>query len=510
MKILNQTEKPAKLNGKDFFAIEHLKADLKRQSIRGGAVTLITQASKFAIQMASTVFIARLLTPEDYGLIAMASVVIKFVQMFNNFGLSTAIVQKSQINHQQVSTLFWINTAISTVIGLLIAALSTTIAGFYQEPRLVNIMLILSLVFIMGGLTIQHQALLRRQMRFTRIAQIELFSMIFGVMAGIIAALLDAGYWALVILQVAMGVSYNLGFWLSCSWRPGWPVWNSGVGSLLAFGGNLTAFNFVNYFSRNLDNILIGRYWGSQELGLYAKAYQLLLLPIQQINTPISSVALPTLSRLQSQPESYRRYYYKAILAITTVSMPLVAFTFAAADQIILLLLGSEWLGVVPIFRWLMPAAFMGTFNIAGGWVYQSLGRTDRQLRIGVVMSAIDIGIFLISVRWGALGVAAAYGFSRPILWVPRILYCFQGTPIKFTKLLATLSYPAIASLGSAALLMCGEGLSILPEKLSTILSLLLSCLLYILFYLVIWSILPRGRKILWEMLQMLREFKAK
>ena len=506
MKILKQIEKPANLNSKEFFATEHLKADLKGRSIRGGAITLVAQASKFTIQMASTVFIARLLTPEDYGLIAMAGVVIKFAQMFKNLGLSAAVIQKNEINHQQVSTLFWINTAISIIIGLLVIAIAPTVAWFYQEPRLVNIMLVLSSVFIFSGLTIQHQALLRRQMRFTSLAWIELISMLTGVTVGIISAFSGAGYWSLVILQIGMAVSHNFGIWLTCSWRPGLPVWNSGVGSLLAFGGNLTAFNIVNYFSRNLDNILIGRYWGSQELGLYAKAYQLLLLPIQQINTPITKVALPTLSCLQTKSQQYCRYYYQAILAITLVSMPLVAFTFAVADKIILLLLGAQWLEVVPIFRWLMPAAFMGTFNIAGGWVYQSLGRTDRQFRIGVVMSAIDIGIFLISVRWGAIGVAAAYGLSRPILWIPRMLYCFRGTPITLTGIIATLSRPAIASLGSAALLMAINYL--LPTEINLVLALGFNCLFYALFYLAIWLIFPNGKQTLWEMLKMFKEFK--
>ncbi len=506
--ILNQNKKPANLKSKDFFATEHLKADLRRRSIRSGTVTLITQASKLAIQMTSTVFLARLLTPQDYGLVAMASVVIKFVSMFKHFGLSAAIVQKSQINHQQVSTLFWINTAINIAIGALIAVFSSTIAGFYQEPRLVNIMLVLSVVFIFSGLSIQHIALLRRQMRFTSIARIEIISMVLGVMAGMIAAVLNAGYWALIILQGTMAATYNIGCWLSCSWRPGLPVWNSGVSSLLAFGGNLTAFNLVNYFSRNLDNILIGRYWGSQELGLYAKAYQLLLLPIQQINTPVTNVALPTLSRLQTKPESYCRYYYKAILAITTVSMPLVAFIFAAADKIILLLLGQEWLEVVPIFRWLMPAAFMGTFNIAGGWVYQSLGKTDRQLRIGVVMSSIDVIIFLISVQWGAMGLAAAYSLSRPILWMPRILYCYRGTPLKFTELISTLSLPTIASLVTGALLMAINYL--LPSEINLLLGLSLNCIFYGLVYVAILLTLPNGKQTLWEMMQMLKEFRKK
>ena len=508
MKQINP--QPANLNTSDFFTTEHLKVNLRSRSIRGGAVTLFAQSGKVAIQMSSTVFIARLLTPEDYGLVAMASIVIKFVQMFRNMGLSAAVVQKDQINHQQVSTLFWINTAISVIISLIVAATAPLFANFYHEPRLTNIMLVLSGTIVLGGLSLQHQALLKRQMRFSSLAQINLASLFVGLIAGMISAWYGAGYWALVILQIAIALSHNIGIWLACSWRPGLPVWNAGISSLLAFGGNLTAFNFVNYFSRNLDNVLIGRYWGSQELGLYAKAYQLLLLPIQQINSPLSSVALPTLSCLQNHPEQYRRYYYKALLSITSVGMPLVAFTFATAEQIISLLLGAEWLEVVPIFQWLMPAAFMGTFIVAEIWAYQSLGRTDRLFRIGVVMSAIDVGIFLISVRWGALGVAAAYGFSRPLMWIPRMLYCFRGTPLKLTELIATLSRPAIASLTAAALLVGSDRLSILPGNINLFWSLLLSLLLYTLFYLAIWLVLPRGRQTLWEMLQMLREFKSK
>ena len=510
---MKQIEKPTtKLNSPDFFATEHLRADLRSRSIRGGAVTLIAQASKFAIQMTSTVFIARLLTPEDYGLVAMASVVIKFVQMFKTFGLSAAVVQKKHVNHAQVSTLFWINSGISFVIGLIIIAIAPAVAWFYQEPRLTNIMLVLSSVFIFGGLSIQHQALLRRQMRFASLARIELTSMALGVIAGIVAALNGAGYWALIILQISMTVSYNIGIWLTCRWRPGLPVWNSGVGSLLAFGGNLMAFSLVNYFSRNLDNVLIGRFWGSQELGLYAKAYQLLLLPIQQINNPVTKVALPALSRLQTKPEQYGRYYYKAILAITTVSMPLVAFTFAIADRIVLLLLGEQWMMVVPIFRWLMPAALIGTFNVAGGWIYQPLGRTDRQFQIGVIISAIDVIIFFVSVRWGALGVAAAYGLSRPILLIPRMRHCYGGVPaelkphLNIGKLISTLSRPCIASLGAAALLMIVNYRLLLEVNL--LLALGLSLLLYVLFYGAIWLSFPNGKQTLWEMIKMLKELK--
>ncbi|MDJ0632053.1 MAG: lipopolysaccharide biosynthesis protein [Xenococcaceae cyanobacterium MO_188.B29] len=495
-------------NTKDFFGTEHLKSDLRGRSIRGGAVTAAAQAGKFVLQMASTVVLGRLLTPEDYGLIAMVTVVIKFVRMFKNLGLSTATIQQKEINHQQVSTLFWINVGISLVITLILVVLAPIIAGFYSEPRLIPIMFVLASVFIFSGLSVQHEALLKRQMRFTSIAKIAVISLFLSLVVAIILAWNQAGYWSLVFLQLTSGITYAAGMWFACSWRPGLPVWDSGIRSMLAFGGNLTAFNCLNYVSRNLDNLLIGRYWGSQQLGLYAKAYQLILLPIQQINAPMTGVALPTLSCLQTQREQYCRYYYKALLSISTLGMALVAFTFAAADKMIPFFLGQQWLEVIPIFRLLMPAAFIGTLNVAEAWAYQSLGRTDRQFRLGLVVSAIDVIIFIVSVHWGAIGVAAAFGLSRPILWVPRILYCYKGTPLRFTELLKTLSHPVLASLGAAALLMGMNQLLSTEMNLAIVLG--LDCLIYGLLYLAIWIVLPRGRKTLWEMMRTLKEFRKK
>ncbi len=299
---------------KQFFCTDHLKTELKQRSVRGGAVTLVAQAIKFVLRMGSTVVLARLLSPEDYGLIGMATVVIGFVQLFKDLGLSAATVQKSEINHQQVSTLFWINLIISFAIALLVIALAPLVARFYDEPLLRGITMALAITFIFGGLTVQHQALLQRQMRFAALAKIEIISMLVGVIVAVASAWYGLGYWALVHMQIATVITNAIAVWLSCSWRPGLPSQDSAIKSMLAFGGNLTGFRLVNYFSRNLDNLLIGRYWGSQQLGLYAKAYQLVLLPIEQINSPVNSVALPTLSSLQSEPEKYSKYYYKAIL----------------------------------------------------------------------------------------------------------------------------------------------------------------------------------------------------
>ena len=485
----------------DYFSNQNLTTDLKGRSVRGGAITILAQGSKFVLQLGSTALLARLLTPNDYGLIGMATPIIGFVQLFKDLGLSTATIQRDEINHQQVSTLFWINLLVSGLISLIFAALAPVVAWFYNEPRLLQIVLVLSSIFVLGGLGVQHQALLKRQMRFASIAKIEIISVFGGILTAIIAAHYGLGYWALVIMQLATALINAVGTWLVCSWRPGLPSRNSQVSSMLAFGGNLTGFNCINYFSRNLDNILIGQYWGGGQLGLYSKAYQLVLLPIQQINAPINSVALPLLSRVQTDSQKYAHYYYKFVLGIVFLGMPIVAFSFAVTDKLILFVLGEQWLEAVPIFRFLVPAAFMGTFNLASAWVYQSLGRTDRQLRIGVVMSTLDILIFLVSVRWGAIGVAAAYGLSRPLIWFPRFIYCYHGTPLKLKQLAATLARPAFSSISAAILIMLLD--STLLANTQILLALLIDGLVYGVLYLAIWTILPQGKQTLLELLQL-------
>jgi O-antigen/teichoic acid export membrane protein len=493
----------------DYFNTAHLKTNLKQRSVRGGAVTIVAQASKFILKFGSTAILARLLSPDDYGLIGMATVVVGFVEYFKDLGLSTATIQRAEINHQQVSTLFWINLGVSLLVALIVALLAPAIALFYHEPRLQPITLGLAINFIFGGLTVQHQALLRRQMQFTSLAKIEVISMAVGVITAIIAAYYGWQYWALVWMLMGTAISNAVGVWIACGWRPGLPSLKSGVGSMLAYGGNLTGFGLVNYFSRNLDNVLIGRRWGSQQLGLYAQAYKLLLLPIQQINNPIHAVALPTLSSLQTEPEKYSRYYYKAILLITALGMPIVGFMFAAADKVVLLMLGQQWLEAVPLFQFLIPAAFVGTFNVAPGWVYQSLGRTDRQFRIGIVMATINTLIFLVSVNWGAIGVAMAYGLSQPFLMIVAIYYCYLGTHLQVRDFFQTIAKPTLASIGAALILIGIDGF-ILPNITNLPLSLLIDCVLYGLFYLIIWFILPGGKQTLLEIKDIFLALKQK
>jgi len=428
----------------NFFDTEYLKADLKGRSVRGGAVTIGAQWAKFCLQMASTVVLARLLTPQDFGLIAMVMVVTGFVTRFKDMGLSLATVQKAEINHAQISTLFWINLLLSFGMMLIAMALAPVITWFYGEPRLMWITLALASGIIFGGLTIQHQALLRRQMRFGILAVIDIVSLSAGVLVAIIAAWYGAGYWALVIMQLAVSITHAVAVWFACGWRPGKPVRGSGVREMLAFGGNLTGFGLMNYFARNGDNLLIGKFLGAGQLGLYSKAYALLMLPLNQITGPISAVAIPALSRLQNEHERYRSYYYRAVSTIAFITMPLVAMLAALSDEFIIIVLGSQWIGAGPIFKVLAFAAFFQPVVSTTVCVYVSLGQTKRMMHWGAISVPIILLSFLVGLSWGALGVAISYTVCfLTIIMVPCLVFAFRYSPINVVDFFRAILFPA-------------------------------------------------------------------
>jgi O-antigen/teichoic acid export membrane protein len=410
-------------NDDRYFNTDRLKAGLAARTARGGAVTFASQGFKFFAGLGATMVLGRLLTPADYGLIGMVVVVTGFVSMFKDLGLSAATVQREEITSAQVSTLFWVNVALSIGVGLLTAALAPVVTWFYGEPKLTAIMLVYAFGFLFGGLTIQHEALLYRQMRFLAQVGCELVTLVTTITVTILLAWRGWGYWSLVAGHLTTSFVYMIGIWIVCGWRPGRPTRGSGVRSLLRFGGNLTGFGVVNFFARNLDNMLIGRVWGSNQLGLYAKAYQLLTLPIDQINAPITTVAVPALSRLNDSPERYRRAYLRIIEKIAVVTMPGIALLIATADWVVLIVLGPQWTEAAHIFAALGVAALIQPIANTTGWLFISQGRTDDMFRYGLVASTIIVTAIVAGLSWGAVGVAACYALTWVTIITPLLFY---------------------------------------------------------------------------------------
>jgi O-antigen/teichoic acid export membrane protein len=496
--IEEKVSSPGQQTGDNFFDTEYLKADLKGRAIRGGAATAFAQGARFILRTGSTVVLARLLTPKDFGLVAMVMAVINFAIMFKDMGLSMATVQKDKINHVQISMLFWINTAIGAILALLTILLAPAIASFYAEPRLKAVAVAMAAVFVFGGLTIQHQALLRRNMRFVILAVIEVAGLLVGVTAAIVAAWRGAGYWSLVFMHVAMAATIAVGVWVASGWRPGWPRRASGARSMLTFGRDIISFRMVNYFARNTDNILLGRFYGSGVLGLYSKAYGLLMLPISQITGPLTAVAMPALSRIQDDPKRYTSYYTKLILLLSFISMPLIVFLAVCSKSVIHLILGEQWLGAGRIFQILAITAFIQPVSNTAGVVMLSLGQSGRLLKFGIVNSVLVVASFVVGIRWGAVGVASAYAVANYLILFPMLWYCFRLSPVSTSAFVKAVARPAIASLVMASVILVA--LPFLGSRMHV--AIIGYCFVIGLSsYFLVWLLMPGG-------IQILRDFR--
>jgi len=455
-------------------------------------VALATQGLRFVITLGATSILARLLTPQDYGLIGMVALVTGFVSIYKELGLSAATIQRSEISVDQISTLFWINVALSIGATILVLATAPLLAWFYGEPRLTWITVFTALGFLITGLAVQHEALLRRQMRYFAVAMIGLLSLIIGYAVGIFMAWKGFSYWALVGSQLAVGLT-NTGFILGlCRWQPGPPKTGSGVRSMITFGGNLTAFHTINFFSRNLDNLLIGRVWGAQQLGLYSRAYQLMMLPIDQINEPVSSVALPTLSRLLDSSEDYRRAYLRILEKIALLTMPTVALMIATSDWIVAIFLGPQWHEVGPLLAILGLAALNQPISNTTGLLFITQGRTREMFKLALFGGPVTMASIVLGLPWGATGVATSYVVVHLLGTTVLYWYVCRVGPVRssdFYRIIATFGGPSLCALFASLALRHWLGSSLSPAP-----GILVCMILTIVTIVSVLSFLPSGR----------------
>jgi len=438
-----------RLRPTEIFNSENIWKGIGGKSIRGGVSTMTAQGIVFFLNMGRTVVLARLLTPQDFGVIAMVTVIIGFAEMFKDAGLSMATVQKKEITKEQISTLFWINLLISIILGLVIAGSAPLIASFYGRQELIAVTLALAFPFIIRGIIIQHQALLNRHMRFGILALEKVLSTIVGLIVAIVLASMGMKYWALIGSFIAIAITNLLVTFYFCPWLPGKPSRRTGARQMLIFGGHLTAFNIVNYFSRNADNILIGKFIGAYELGLYNKAYQLFLFPLSQIRNPIKRVAMPALSSLQNQHVRYLKYYLIVIDFIATVSIPISVYLVLEAKFIILTILGEQWIESIPVFRTLAIVGIISPVVGTRGLVLMSLGYSKRFFYLGLILAIGNITSFILGLPFGIIGVATAYVIAQYIMILPSLFYSFYKTPVQVSRFLNSILLPILITMAS-------------------------------------------------------------
>jgi O-antigen/teichoic acid export membrane protein len=456
--------------------------DLKRRTIRGGVARLFAQGATFFLRLGSLMVLARLLGPKDFGLVGMVATFTGVLGVFRDFGLSSAAVQRTTVTEKQISALFWINILVGILLGLIMVAMAPVIAAFYREPRLFWVTVVLATSFPFNAAGVQHSALLQRQMRFTVLAAINIVSLIVGITIAIGGAIAGYGYWAIVALAVMPSLVATMGFWVAAGWIPGMPERRVGIRSLMHFGGTLTLNGLVAYAAYNAEKVMIGRFWGASAIGIYGRAYQLINIPTDNLNSAVGEVAFSALSRLQGDPVRFKSYFLKGFSLVLGLTLPITITCALFANDVIFCLLGPKWKDAAAIVRLLAPTIAIFAIINPLGWMMYSIGLVARGLRIALVFAPIMITGYVLALPYGPKGVAFAYSAVMTLWVIPHILWCVHDTPISLWDILLAASRPLASAILAGGLafevgLICGQFLSPFPRLV------LESTVLFITFY---------------------------
>jgi PST family polysaccharide transporter len=421
--------------------------DLKQRTLRGGLARLCAQGVGFLLRLVPLMVLARLLGPKDFGLVGMVTAFTGVLELFRDFGLSAAAVQRPTVSQEQSSTLFWINVLVGTLLGLLAVAMAPAVAAFYHEPRLSAVTLVLGMGFILNAAGVQHSVLLQRQMRFSALAVINTLALLVSAVIGILGAWAGYGYWALVAMTVTQPLSNTVGLWLAASWVPGPPHRGAGVRSMLRFGGTLTLNGLVVYIASNFEKVLLGRYWGADAIGIYGRAYQLVRIPTDNLNGAVGEVAFSALSRVQNDPGRIKNYFLKGYSLVLAMTLPLTVACALFADDLILVLLGPKWKDAAAIFRLLAPTILVFATANPLSWLLSSLGMVGRLLKMALAIAPLMILSYIFGLPYGPRGVAIAYSAVMSLWLIPLIAWAVHGTVISVRDIFVTISRPLASSI---------------------------------------------------------------
>jgi O-antigen/teichoic acid export membrane protein len=443
--------------------------DLKQRTIRGSFAKLCAQGANFFLRVGSVMILARILDPKDFGLVGMVTAVTGVLSLFRDFGLSTATVQRDNITDEQISTLFWINLSVGALLAIFSLAIAPVVAGFYHEPRLFAVTAVLATGLFFNAAGVQHSAILQRQMRFTVLSLIDIISLVVSTVVGIGMAIRGYGYWALVIMAILIPFVSTVGVWLATAWIPSRPRLHAEVRSMMRFGGAVTLNSLLIYVATNFEKVLLGRFWGADAIGIYGRAYQLINIPIENLNSTASGVAFAALSRLQEDHARFKSYFLKGYSLVLALTLPITTACALFAHDMIFGFLGPKWHDAVPIFRLLAPTILVFAIVNPMAWLLCSLGKVGRLLKMAVVLTPSMVAGYFVGLPYGPKGVAFAYSTLMLLWMIPAIVWAVHGTVISVRDILMAVRWPLASSVVAAPLaygvqFLYGQSMSILPR----------------------------------------------
>ncbi|WP_438965819.1 lipopolysaccharide biosynthesis protein [Flavobacterium sp.] len=414
------------INSKYFQKIENLKS----QSLKSGFWSVISQFFNFSFKLISLSVLSRILNPEDFGLIAMCTTISGFVTVFSDIGLTTSTIQSDNLDSQKFNSVYILNFLIGILLTILFVFISPIMAWFYNDDRLLLIGIFSSLSFFLSGISSQYLALLKKIMEFKTLAIATIIASLIELTICLLLAKLGYGYWALIFGILANGLFLAIFLTFKFKWYPSKFIWSDEIKSFLHFGKFITFFDVINYFSKNLDNILIGKFKGAVILGFYSRAYQIMSLPLSQIRIPFMAVVLPSLSQLKNDEVKYKDYYNTFISIFRILITYIVLLMWVNSESIVLIMLGEKWGITTQIFSILAIASFFQPIYGTFGTVLISLGKSKKYFYWGIYNAIIIIVSFIIGVNYSITLFSWFYVLANIITYFFSAFFTLKNTPI--------------------------------------------------------------------------------
>jgi polysaccharide transporter, PST family len=464
---------------------------LRKKSVRGAVFMASAGAAESVVRLAATVGLARLLSPEELGLVAMVMVLIGLVEFVKDLGLGIVTVQDKDITHREVSSLFWVNSILGVGFVALLCALSPVISAFYGDGRLIAITLSLSSTVLLSAISVQPEALLSRQMRQGQIALARLVSTSLSSLIAIACAIAGLGYWSLVIREISRSALFLAWIWWYSAWLPSMILRFKEVSRHLKDGLNLSMSFFLTAVIRQIDGILVGRFFGASDLGVYRQAQGLVVAPIEQFNAPVFGVAQPALSALQSDALRYQRFYQRMVAFVAMVTMPVGVFVAAYSNEFTLVLLGPKWSAAAPfVCVFALAMALRPTIQTCT-MVVVTLGRSKSLLAQEIAYSLIYALFVIAAIHLSALSVAIAFVAATVAFSPIRIFLSFRNSPVTLGAMFAAVRLALISSALMYATLFAFRSSLTIHSPLNALLS---GIAVGAASYALPWLVLPSGR----------------
>ena len=458
---------------------------VKNASITGAGVGAATLLLRACVDFASLVILARLLTPEDFGLIAMASVLLNILRIVGDGGLVMASTQQKRLLHTQISTLFWINIGVGTILMVVAVGCAPILVAIFDEPRIMGVTAVLAVTLLAIGGGAQHEAIIRREMKYTILHSGDVVSQAVGLIVGVIAALSGFGFWALVAYQLAARVVRTSWLWVGSQWRPGRLGRAIDVKEIVQYGGRFVPVQVLAHASRSVGEVIVGATAGVVELGLYRRAHGL-LMAVEQLKQPLKAMMPASLSRLQDTLKEYHLFYLNSLTMWCFVAIPAVGYIVSEAPLIVRILLGDQWIGAVPMVRMLGGAGLAAALGAATEWLLLPLAEMRKLIALRVARASIIVVGILVGWRWGVAGIAVGYSVAACTSVVIEMTVATSGRHIRRAGLILAFCRPAIAAAAASAVVLT------IPDDLPVLFQ-LMGLLLYLVVFLIVHSVVPGG-----------------